>query len=777
MSRGKRKWIQFIVFVVIMLCAGFAAEQKTGKVTLLADEIQVYDLPVVVINTTNKDGLSLTKADGYVTADIAVTDPDGQITAEAGKVKVRGNSTAEAPKKPYTIKFDSKQNVLGMGSAKKWVLLANWFDKSFLRNYLALSLAAQLNLQYTSSCAFVDVYMDGQYMGNYLLTEQVEEGKNRVDIDSSNGDFLLEYELVREEEDVVYLNTPIYNYRFQINEPEEPTEEQLSGINRALKALETAISTNDMKEIAKVIDIDSFVDFYILNEYLKNWDFGYSSTRFYYKDGIFYAGPVWDYDISSGNTLEDDRGYDSADIWCGQIWYQQLMENKEFKNMCLNRFIGLQDTLKGLYEDNGFVDQAYDTYKEAFERDHVLAGWPQASVLDSSLTTVEKNVDALKNWLKERNEFLYDYWDCDSISVDYTGYYHAVEQARGLTSWNFSAYEDLRAALSVDLTADTVTQEDIAAATAKVLDAVNNGESIQPETSPAGAQQGHQLIHAAEKAVSCTSSGNKEYWYCIECGNYYTSEAALEPVAEEEVMLDMLGHSFTEYVSDNNADYGLNGTKTAHCDRCGILNTIPDSGSMLPLPLVVQQAVPTVGEALTSAGSTTESASEGRETGGTVTVGVTHIEVLADKTKVIVDGSGNRIRSKVVKLDGKKYITNKKGEVIVSAFATTPGGDKVYANAKGVIVTGRIFTVKGKKYVARKSGTIVKSAFTTTSAGYRVYSNKNGVVVTNKVFTVKGKKYIAAKSGKLITGKWVTKGKVKYYCNKKGVVTKTQEDS
>lgn len=110
--------------------------------------------------------------------------------SDSAQIKVRGNTTALywMQKKPFTIKFSSKKNVLGMGSGKKWALIANLFDPTLLRNYVAFDTAQKMGIEYTSNQRFVELWLDGSYRGCYTLYEPVQQGVDRVDIDiKSNG--------------------------------------------------------------------------------------------------------------------------------------------------------------------------------------------------------------------------------------------------------------------------------------------------------------------------------------------------------------------------------------------------------------------------------------------------------------------------------------------------------------------------------------------------------------------------------------------------------------
>ena len=157
-------------------------------------------VPQITIETETGDGRSLEKSSGYVNAHICIKDVDGSELTGDIYFKVRGNTTALnwIEKKSYAFKFSEKTNVLGMGKGKKWVVIANVFDPTLLRNYLAFETAMELEIPYTSEHRFVELWLDGSFLGSYVLFEPVQQGAARVDLDieSNNGrkDFLVEYE-------------------------------------------------------------------------------------------------------------------------------------------------------------------------------------------------------------------------------------------------------------------------------------------------------------------------------------------------------------------------------------------------------------------------------------------------------------------------------------------------------------------------------------------------------------------------------------------------------
>ena len=154
--------------ISLILCFLIGISALSGVVTVSAQEdpsvapvgVSMDDpmiVPRIVVTTANGNGTSLLKSDGYVNANISITDMDGSVLSDACTIKVRGNTTAfdSIPKKAYTFKFEKKKDVLGMGKGKKWALLANCYDPTLLRNYLANDMAADLGLDYTCQQQFV----------------------------------------------------------------------------------------------------------------------------------------------------------------------------------------------------------------------------------------------------------------------------------------------------------------------------------------------------------------------------------------------------------------------------------------------------------------------------------------------------------------------------------------------------------------------------------------------------------------------------------------------
>ncbi|NCB41321.1 MAG: hypothetical protein EOM59_01675 [Clostridia bacterium] len=438
---AKRSCVCFVVLMSMLAFQGkwYSATPVAAAHSPTSSSQEKADIAQIWITTQEA-----VQKDDYVSAEITILASKSEAFATifdpAAKIKIRGNSTAYLSKLPFNIKFDSAQSVLGMPAGKKWSLLANYIDTSLMRNKLAYDFAEEIGLAYSCKSAYAEVWLNGEYNGNYLVVVPVEAGKDRVDIDPDDNEFLLEINVGRVEEDVTYINTSIH--RFEINEPENPSEEQMKWLSEFLSKAENAIKNSDYEQIKKYVDIESFVDFYIIQDLFKNMDANSSSTRFYIKNDILYAGPLWDLDLSSGNvsTHEAYKNYLTYNNW-GEYgnqsgnsfegfwllqpeteesietirasWIGNLMKGQAFQSLIYTRYRELQDEIVNLYSDNSLgesrIDTLLKTYGNSFSRDNQR--WPVQKSRGSELyrkneTTYAESVSFLSNFLKERNTWL-----------------------------------------------------------------------------------------------------------------------------------------------------------------------------------------------------------------------------------------------------------------------------------------------------------------------------------------------------------------------------------
>lgn len=396
-----------------------------------ADYQPATNLPTLHINLYGGSKAEDIKKEGYLKGEYSLVGAEGfdDIIEKELEIKGRGNSTWGLPKKPYQIKLDSKTSLLGMGKAKKWILLANYWDKTLMRNYLTLNLALDMGLPGTTECAFVDVYINGEYQGNYLLTEKVEIGDNRVDIDDENGGVLFEIEKPgRHNNECDYcFETPL-GVHLTYKEPEydDVTEQFMNWLmeenNQYILAVEESLSLG-YDEYSKYIDVQSFVDWYILNEFVKNYDSQFVTSCYTYRDagGKLFMGPVWDYDTCLGNQSIASYGTIEGLLITNAPWYNVLMSDKTFLNLVKQRWTKLKKDgyFSGFFDSIEYVDQLIDESRKLDNQ-----RWPNAltdSIRDDHSRvyhTYEEELDYLKNYIANRTLWLDSQFNLDPNSQD-----------------------------------------------------------------------------------------------------------------------------------------------------------------------------------------------------------------------------------------------------------------------------------------------------------------------------------------------------------------------
>lgn len=291
---------------------------------------KVPKLPVFRINTEN--AYPILDKKNYIPGTVVIEDPDGaywdtprlEVKIVENGIRGRGNSTWDMPKKPYKIKFDEKISIFGLGEDKEWVLLANYADKTLLRNVVAMKLSEIVGMEWTPSMLPVEVYLNDEYMGCYTFSEHKKVSKHRVDLDivgeSDNsgdavtGDYYMEIEQNLDE--TTCFRTSICGIPMMFSDPEVPTAAQYDYIVGYFYDAENALMGNNFTDPdngwQKYIDIESFAKAYIVNELTKNIDGNMRKSSFITKEKgkKLEMYHLWDYDLTLGNCnyLDDEFG-------------------------------------------------------------------------------------------------------------------------------------------------------------------------------------------------------------------------------------------------------------------------------------------------------------------------------------------------------------------------------------------------------------------------------------------------------------------------------------
>lgn len=272
------------------------------------DDSQLYqltNLPTVIINTENAQ--EIVSKENEISSNVYIISENGTNLLSTSETGVRGRGNAswdQFPKKPYRLKFKSKQSPLGApASAKKWTLISNYSDKSLMRNILAFEASRRIGQAYTPYCHPVDVIVNGEYRGCYQLCDQVEAAEGRV---PAKDGYLIEIDAYAWKEVSAFWSwkgTPV-----TIKHPDEDdiTDAQRNHIESFFNQMETAALGSDFtdpeKGYRKYLDLESFLRNLLVGDFCGNTDLLWSV--YMYKDaadGKLYTGPTWDHDLSFDN--------------------------------------------------------------------------------------------------------------------------------------------------------------------------------------------------------------------------------------------------------------------------------------------------------------------------------------------------------------------------------------------------------------------------------------------------------------------------------------------
>lgn len=282
------------------------------------DDTQFYlpsGLPLVVINTV--DAVEPYDKVNDIASYVRIINTDHSFVMDSATTRLRGNASTQFPKKPYRIKFDSKQKPLDApAKAKKWTLINNYGDKTLMRNLLAFHISQQMGMPYTPYGKAVDVILNGEYKGCYQLCDQIEVNKNRVNIDEMEdtdvsgealtGGYLWEIDAYAYEEKSWFNSN--HNIPVTIKSPDEDdiTPEQSQYIRDFFNAMEADVYGSHFAHPdngwRRLLDAETFLKHFLIGELSGNTD-TYWSVYQYKKRGEdkVYTGPVWDFDIAFDN--------------------------------------------------------------------------------------------------------------------------------------------------------------------------------------------------------------------------------------------------------------------------------------------------------------------------------------------------------------------------------------------------------------------------------------------------------------------------------------------
>lgn len=377
------------------------------RVVLLSP--QSTGLPVFKIDT--EGGKEIEDKENYINADCMVSDvsnPQYDINQTTG-IRGRGNSTwLLYPKKPYRLKFDKKVGLFGLGAAKSWVLRANYQDPTFIMNTVAFEIGQRLGLQFTNHSNHVELFLNGEYKGSYLLTEQVQVNEHRVNIDEDNG-FLIELDTYYDEE--FKFRSQRLDLPVNVKSPEVGDQSEIKFVQDAFNVFENAMfadNGNPAGNYRDLVDVNSVINYLLINEIVYNGEVSHPKSLYMYKDGNkkMHFGPIWDFDW--GFCHEEDgtkyfmetgiRLFNSKSGGDAGKLFAQFFKDPEFRKEYKNHWNAMKPQLYAM--DQFITDYGVYLRKSSAENMEV---W-----YDHRYYTFDfdKEIEKMKTWLKNRIDFL-----------------------------------------------------------------------------------------------------------------------------------------------------------------------------------------------------------------------------------------------------------------------------------------------------------------------------------------------------------------------------------
>jgi Spore coat assembly protein len=391
-------------------------------------DYDILELPVVLINTeTGKDVQSKTE---YIGAGISMFNGGDTAVTWNAEIRGRGNNTWSYAKKSYKVKFAEKQQPFGLGSGdnRVWVLLANQCDQSLLRNHFAFELAKSFDkIEFAPSSTSVEVYLNGEYRGVYLLAEEIKVGSSRVDVDDNTDEvdtgYLVELSAYAAGDWIFNVGSRQYQVRSDLSTDQATATKQYQFISDYMNKCWDAVNSGNREEIEKLIDIDAYVDTYLVEEITKNLDLGWDSYYLHKdKGGKLVLGPMWDFDLSFGNSNEGCQYY--TDIYAGvdsrnglgNPWYTQASKLDWFRELVVQRWDKVYDSIVSKLPAQILAEgqRGYNSYCRNFLKWQIFGTVQNRETeLITSLKNYKEHYEYFSEWVKNRIEWLDNYYHTD----------------------------------------------------------------------------------------------------------------------------------------------------------------------------------------------------------------------------------------------------------------------------------------------------------------------------------------------------------------------------
>lgn len=444
--------MRYLLTILTLCCCLFARAQSVNFTS--------SNLPIIVINT----GGGTIVDDPKIVVDMGiidngpgnrnnVTDPYNVYNGKAA-IEIRGSSSQMFPKKQYGIELrdasgeeDVEASIFGMPKEADWILFAPYNDKTLMRDALSYRLGRSMG-NYATRTRYFELVLNNEYMGVYVFFEKVKRGKNRVNIekleetettgDDLTGGYILKIDKTTGGDQGGFNSThaplsstkaqKIY-FQYEYPKGEDMVPAQKTYIQNYVKAFEDVLASDNYNDPVngwtKYADMNSFVDYMIMNEVSKNAD-GYRLSTFMHKKrdsdgGKLFMGPIWDFNLGYGNVNYCTQGTTTGlvidfnsicpeDGWQIPFWWKKLWSDEKFRVALSDRWTSLRATKFSNNVVLGYIDSVatvmnVEAQQRNFQKWPVLGQyvWPNYQY---NLATYDAEVKWLKDWIRSRMSYL-----------------------------------------------------------------------------------------------------------------------------------------------------------------------------------------------------------------------------------------------------------------------------------------------------------------------------------------------------------------------------------
>lgn len=420
------------------------AEEKTA--CRHEGDVFCTHLPVIVIDTggveipgkafldENGESHYTTTPEGEeeITATVSILDgeechnhlSDQAAVSTLARVRVRGNSSRHFIKLGYSLNFvdetdaNVSHSVMGMDPHHEWVLHGPILDKTLIRNYVWYNVAGEV-MDYAPNVRFCEAFINGEYMGLYLMVESVTAGDNdsrlQLSINRKNNTFTGYCLRVDDgSNEIKDLNTfSMYTYQTEgVVDSVYPgtsnlTPEMKARIQKDFSAFERILYSGDYNDprygYEAYIDVDSFVDYFILNEFSSNYDAGARSTYIYKEVGGPYKLCVWDFNSALDNYQEQAIDPEMF-LLQNRVWFNALIQDGRFTERVIQRYRELRETYLSEEYLNQYIDETIAYLGDAIDRNNER--WDKDFVYDL-LSPPERNPDSYEEAVQDMKQYIH----------------------------------------------------------------------------------------------------------------------------------------------------------------------------------------------------------------------------------------------------------------------------------------------------------------------------------------------------------------------------------